>query len=122
MPNISDNQHTLGSRVFSSIDDARLYVRKMLEEIPKGELIENSEDIAILTDLVKRYPYYEKEIKPREIIGFTAKDHCGSKILVVLFNCPKPNHKRDVSINRCFKYEWRPSLNRGVYRADSIEF
>jgi hypothetical protein len=67
----------------------------------------SGDDALILTDLVKRYPYYKTLIEPHGILGFTVKDHCGSKILVVILATVSGRYPRtrltthDVSIDRC---------------------
>jgi hypothetical protein len=97
---------TLGPTTFASHYEARQYVRRTMACRPAGQEI-TGEDAAILAELVKRYPYYKTVIEPYGILGFTVKDHCGSKILVVILGTVIGRHPRtrlmtrDVSIDRC---------------------
>lgn len=105
----------LGPKTFGSEGHARFYFRKLMERTPAGREIATmeSDDGLALADLVRRYPYYSTMIEPFGILGFTVKDHCGSKILVVLLGAVtgRPPHtrirERDVSIDRCFRTNFR---------------
>jgi hypothetical protein len=105
-PQSANKPITLGPKTFASRDVARHYVRRVMSFCAAGQEI-TGDDALMLTDLVKRYPYYKTSIEPYGILGFTVKDHCGSKILVVILGAVIGRFPRtrlmtcDVSIDRC---------------------
>lgn len=79
------------------------HLRATINQTPAGQEI-IGDPARLLAEVIKHYPYYERFIAPYGVRGFTVKDHCGSKILVVLLAIKSPSHgaKVDVSLMRCF--------------------
>lgn len=127
MPCCNASSHkpvTLGPQTFASEDHAREHIHQLLAHTTPGQEITDPNDVAMLKALVTHYPYYDTTIKPYGIAGFTTKEHCSAKVLVVLLTYQIKGRpmKREVSVDRCLRNmeERHENVTPSVERCDDV--
>ena len=121
-PSRTSGPITLGTRTFPSEHEAHSYVRNLMDRTTAGQELSDLNDIEMLRDLVKQWTHYSTLIEPFGVIGFTVREHCNSKVLVVLL---AGNAKSiDVSIERSLRNMKGKHVTtiRNVSRCDDDEW
>jgi hypothetical protein len=93
---------TLGPKTFKSVWHARQYVKRLIALQTPDELFQG-DDLLIIKDVIKYYPYYDM-LQKADIVAFTVEPHCGSKMLTGILRVKKFGHdgRKEISVDRCF--------------------